>query len=85
MSYENETKATIYSKPGCVQCNAMERHLKTKGVPYRKIDITEDEAAYKWVQDMGYQGVPVTVIGFRHAQGFDPDWANAAIAARAGV
>ena len=79
MSVVNETKATIYSKPGCVQCNAMALHLQTKGVPFEKIDVTQNEAAYNWVTEMGYQGVPVTVIGFEHFHGFDPDQANRAI------
>ena len=63
----------MYGQPGCYQCKTMLKHLEKIGVKAQYRDVTEDEAALKWVQDMGYQGVPVTRVGFRHFQGFDPD------------
>lgn len=56
-------------------------HLKTKGIKSEYIDVTKDEAAMKWITDMGYQGVPVTRIGFHHFQGFDPDQVERSLAA----
>lgn len=83
MSEINVPRATVYGKPGCVQCDATKRHLDTKNIPYVYEDVTENEAALKWVQDMGYQGVPVIAIGFEHTQGFNPDWINQKYAAAA--
>jgi glutaredoxin-like protein NrdH len=73
---ENSDAATftVYSKPACVQCTATERWLKTKGVKYDKIDVTEDVEAYQRVTNMGYQQVPVVVTSSgAHWSGFDPD------------
>lgn len=70
---------TVYGQPGCAQCGTMKLHLKTKNIPFEYVDVTEDEKGLKWIQDMGYQGVPVTRIGFRHFQGFDPDQVKEAL------
>lgn len=72
INYPNPN-VTVYGKPGCVQCNAMKKHLETKNIPFEYKDVTKDELAFKWVDEMGYQAVPVTRIGFKHFYGFDPD------------
>ena len=79
MSVVNQTVPTVYGKSGCVQCNAMKRYFDEKQVKYEYIDVTQSESAYNWVTEMGYQQVPVTVIGFDHFGGFDPDRAKAAL------
>lgn len=75
-----QPQVVVYGQPGCQQCKTMKRHLDTKQVEYQYIDVTEDEKAMKWLDDMGYQSVPVTRIGFTHFAGFDPDQANRALA-----
>lgn len=64
---------TVYSKPKCVQCSAVIRRLDNKNIPYRKVDISTDEAAFNHVASLGYQSVPVveTADG-EHFQGYDP-------------
>lgn len=65
---------TVYGKPGCVQCTATERWLKSKGREFEKIDVTVNEEGYKKVTDMGYQQVPVVVASNgEHWYGFVPD------------
>lgn len=71
---------TLYSKPNCVQCTATERKLVESGKRYRKVDVTEDQKAYEFVTGMGYQQVPVVVVGFEHKElggqhwsGYNPD------------
>lgn len=75
---------TVYSKPRCPQCDATARLLKKMGAPYTKVDVTEDDVAYAFVKNMGYQQVPVVVVvRDRHAttgdnivehwSGFNPD------------
>lgn len=85
--FANHLPVVVYSKPGCVQCDATERWLKQHKVPYRKVDVTEDEAALEMVKNMGYQQVPVVVVPFdyptaagHHWSGFQPDKLKAILA-----
>lgn len=82
MNIDIRLPIVIYSKPGCQQCNAVERFLKGKGFHYKKIDVTEFADAEQKVRGLGYQQVPVTVVPFdyeankRHFYGFDPEALN---------
>lgn len=67
------TVVTIYSKPNCVQCNATYQALERKNIPYCVIDLTQDNTALDFVRQLGYQQVPVVVIGQKHWSGFRPD------------
>ena len=60
------TKATLYTKPGCVQCKMTKKDLTKKG-------ITEDHDALSFVLGLGYKQAPVVVIGQTHWSGFRPD------------
>jgi glutaredoxin-like protein NrdH len=78
MNIDTRLPIVVYSKPGCQQCNAVERWLNSRGFHFKKIDVTLHEAAAEKVRDMGYLQVPVTVIPFdystdgpRHFYGFD--------------
>lgn len=63
---------TIFSTPGCVQCNASERHAKAKKIPYQKIDVTQVPEARKLVMDeWGYLKAPVLYFEGKHVVGFD--------------
>lgn len=58
---------TVYSKPRCPQCDATARLLNRMGAPYTKVDVTEDDVAYSFVKNLGYQQVPVVVVRDLHA------------------
>ena len=64
---------TVYSKPACVQCTATTRALEARGLAYRLIDLTEDDAAMELVTSLGYRQAPVVVAGDAHWAGFRPD------------
>lgn len=65
---------TVYTKPGCVQCNAVFRALDKAGISYRRIDISVDSEARDYVMALGYLQVPVVVAGDgTHFGGFRPD------------
>lgn len=64
---------TVYSKPSCVQCTATYRALDQKGVNYEIVDLTQDQAAFDTVRNLGYMQVPVVVAGEDHWAGFQPD------------
>jgi len=64
---------TVYSKPACVQCTATTRALDARGLDYRLIDLTQDDAAMELVASLGYRQAPVVVAGDAHWAGFRPD------------
>lgn len=64
---------TVYSKPACVQCTATTRALDARGLDYRLIDLTEDDAAMDLVTSLGYRQAPVVIAGDAHWAGFRPD------------
>jgi len=65
---------TVYTKPGCAQCDAVFRLLDTLGAAYRKVDITADPDARDYVLALGYLRAPVVYAGpDNHFSGFRPD------------
>jgi glutaredoxin-like protein NrdH len=69
---------TVYTKPGCPQCDATIRHLgKLKlehpDIEWKKVNLAEQPHAVKTVTDLGYSQVPVVVVGEDHWSGFRPD------------
>ena len=67
---------TVYSKPDgtCPQCDMTYRVMKSEGISYRKVDITEDADAYSYVTgELGYMQAPVVVTEDSHWSGFRPD------------
>ncbi|MEQ9904157.1 glutaredoxin-like protein NrdH [Pectobacterium aroidearum] len=66
-------RITIFTKPGCVQCNATCRALDKQGIHYQLVDLTEDEQALQQVRALGYQQVPVVMTADDHWSGFRPD------------
>ncbi len=65
----------VYTKPGCVQCNATYRALDSKGIKYSVIDMSQDGAALEKVQSLGYLQAPVVFdnASGEHWSGFRPD------------
>ena len=62
----------VYSKPRCVQCNAVKMWLDKNDVAYDVVDVAADEAARDELANAGFQGVPVTAIdGMEPFYGFD--------------
>lgn len=65
---------TVYSKPGCVQCNFTKKYFDNNGVDYISLDVTESEEAMKTVVDLGFQALPVVVAdGKEPFTGYRPD------------
>lgn len=64
---------TVYTKPGCVQCNATYRALDKKGIPYNSVDISIDEEALERLKALGYQQAPVVETHNDHWTGFRSD------------
>lgn len=71
-------EVTVYSKPGCVQCNATYRAMDKKGVLYNTIDTSKDDEARDLVMGLGYMQAPVVVHKkdgeiVKHWSGFNPE------------
>jgi glutaredoxin-like protein NrdH len=67
-------RITVYTKPACVQCNAVFRALDKAGIEYRKVDISTDPEARDYVMSLGYLQAPVVFAGRdNHFSGFRPD------------
>ena len=65
---------TIYSKSGCVQCNATYRALDDKGVEYDVVDMSVDPDALDKVRALGHLQAPVVITPEgEHWSGFRPD------------
>jgi glutaredoxin-like protein NrdH len=76
------TPITVYTKPACVQCNAVFRMLDRLGIEYNRVDISTDPEARGFVMALGYLQAPVVYAGpDNHHSGFRPDQLKAVIAA----
>jgi glutaredoxin-like protein NrdH len=64
---------TVYTKPGCVQCNATYRALDKKGIIYTSVDISVDEDALDRLKAMGHLQAPVVETLTDNWTGFRPD------------
>ena len=75
---------TVYTKPGCPQCDAVRRTLDRSGVVYDTVDLAADDEARDLVMALGYLQAPVVYAGpGTHFTGFRPDHLAALIAAQA--
>lgn len=57
---EHKVAAILFSKPSCVQCNAMAKKLEKEAVSYQKVDTSQDPRAFEFVKSLNYAQVPVT-------------------------
>ena len=70
---------TLYTKPNCQPCKATKRWLDKNDVVYTVKDVTEDPADLAAVKELGYDGVPVTIVSTGDPEtdimwhGFHPD------------
>ena len=70
---------TLYTKPNCQPCKATKRWLDKNDVVYTVKDVTQDPADLAAVKELGYDGVPVTIVHLGdnetelHWHGFHPD------------
>ncbi|MCI0587296.1 MAG: glutaredoxin family protein [Planctomycetes bacterium] len=58
----------------------MKEFLSRKGVTYQVKDVTRDRQAMQELVEMGYQAVPVTVIGTERILGTELDRIEKALA-----
>ncbi len=62
----------VYSTPGCPWCHKLKEWLKQKNIPFKDINVAEDqEAAQYIIEKSGQMGVPQTEINGKIIVGFD--------------
>lgn len=68
-------RVTVFSRGGCVQCNATYRALDDRGIDYRIVDVDElGDGAGDALRAMGFLQLPVVKLdGMKSWSGFDPD------------
>ena len=65
------SKVTVYTTPSCQQCEMTKRVLTKHGVEHEVVDLSKDEDALKYVQELGYNAAPVVVTdNHGHWSGF---------------
>jgi glutaredoxin-like protein NrdH len=65
---------TVFTKPACVQCDAVFRALDKMGIEYRRGDISTDPEAREYVMALGYLQALVVYAGpDNHFSGFRPN------------
>lgn len=71
---------TVFTKAGCIQCNATIQRFEKSGKEVNVVDIEKDEAGFSKVNELGYRGLPVVMVGETHWSGFQPDMIKQACA-----
>ncbi len=66
-------QVTVYSTPTCPYCTMSKHYFDGKGVKYRDVDVSTDQAAaIEMVKKSGQMGVPVIDIDGQILVGFQP-------------
>ncbi len=65
---------TVYSSDGCVECDKVKQMLENEGIPFEVKDVLASEQYQKEVEQFGFMGIPVTVVGDKAVKGFTPEF-----------
>ena len=66
-----EHRVVVFSSPTCVWCSRAKTYLRSRGVPFRDVDVSREQAAARdLVRRTGQMGVPVIEIDGRPIVGF---------------
>ena len=65
---EARPQVTIYIRPWCGSVMRVKRWLDQRGIPYAEIDISKDQEAARYVEELngGYQSVPTILVDGEH-------------------
>ncbi len=69
---KKQPRVIIFTTPTCSFCRAAKMYLRQRGIRFREVDVSRDQAALRdMVRRSGQQGVPVIQIGNKIVVGFD--------------
>jgi glutaredoxin-like protein NrdH len=63
----------VYSTNHCPECNILKRFLHDYNVDFEVRNCSADPSYWKEIEDLGFLGVPVTVVNGKAIQGFKPE------------
>ncbi|MEW5831171.1 MAG: glutaredoxin domain-containing protein [Chloroflexota bacterium] len=67
-----QPRVIVFSTPTCSFCNMAKKYFREKGVKFRDVDVSRDQAAARdMLRRSGQSGVPVIDIGGKLIVGFD--------------
>lgn len=71
---EKKQEVLVYSTPSCPYCVMAKKFLKDNKIPFRELNVAEDEKARDdMVKKSGQMGVPVLDINSTIIVGFDQE------------
>jgi len=56
--YKEKAMITLYSKPNCPYCDRSKIWLEKNGIPYKTVNVLEDEIALNFIKEQGHKTVP---------------------------
>jgi len=72
MKQKKHPRVIVFSTPACGYCNMARKYFSQRGVRFRDVDVTRDQAAARdMVRHSGQSGVPVIDIGGKVIVGFN--------------
>lgn len=63
----------VYSRPHCIECNVLKKFLKDYRIEYENRNCSAHPEYLEDVKEMGFLGVPVTVVNGEPVQGLHPE------------
>ncbi|MDN3015363.1 glutaredoxin family protein [Paenibacillus sp. BSR1-1] len=60
----------VYTTNDCIECTMVKKVLTEEGIPFETRNVSTNPEYQKEVEDYGFLGVPVTVVGNRAVKGF---------------
>ena len=71
-SRKRQPHVIIFTTPTCAYCRRAKSYFRQKGITFREVDVSRDQAAARdMVRRSGQQGVPMIEIGSRIVVGFN--------------
>lgn len=60
----------VYTTNDCIECTMVKKVLTEEGIPFEARNVSTNPVYQKEVEQYGFLGVPVTVLGTRAVKGF---------------
>ena len=71
---ESKPVITVYTNPGCVQCDATRKYLTERNTKFETVDLSTDGLALAAVKDLGHRQAPVVFV--RYPSGAESHWSG---------
>ncbi len=63
----------VYSSPLCAPCERMKEYLRSRGVPFKVVDVMIDEEAGELLESKNIRSTPVLSVDGEMVVGFQRD------------